>query len=76
MNPRSRAVATAVLKLGHQLGMEVCAEGVERPEQLAILREDGYDWIQGYLIGRPASLLLTQIWQSEIVGASGSQPSS
>ncbi len=73
VNSRSRAVATAVLKLGHQLGMEVCAEGVERPEQVAILREDGYDWIQGYLIGRPASLPITQAWQPEIIDAFGPQ---
>ncbi len=76
VNSRSRAVATAVLKLGHQLGMEVCAEGVERPEQVAILREDGYDWIQGYLIGRPASSPSTQAWQPEIVGAFGPQSGS
>jgi len=75
-NPRSRAVATAMLKLGHQLGMEVCAEGVERPEQVTILREDGHDWIQGYLIGRPASLPLIPMWQPEIVGAFGPQPGS
>jgi len=76
VNSRSRAVANAVLKLGHQLGMEVCAEGVERPEQVAILREDEYDWLQGYLIGRPAALPLTQVWQPEVVGAFGPQPGS
>ncbi len=76
VNSRSRAVATAVLKLGHQLGMDVCAEGVERPEQVAILREDGYDWIQGYLIGRPAPLPLTQVGQPEIVGVLGPQSGS
>ena len=75
-NPRSRAVASAVLRLGHQLGMEVCAEGVERPEQVAILREDEYDWIQGYLIGRPAALPLAQAWQPEVTGAPASQRSS
>lgn len=75
-NSRSRAVASAVLRLGHQLGMEVCAEGVERPEQVAILREDGYDWIQGYLIGRPAALPLTQVWQPGAVGPLVSQRSS
>lgn len=56
VNPRSRAVAVAVLDLGHRLGMCVCAEGVEEVEQCMILREEGYDLLQGYLIGRPKTL--------------------
>jgi diguanylate cyclase (GGDEF)-like protein len=56
VNSRSRVVAATVLKLGRQLGMEVCAEGVETVTQLEILREDGYDWVQGYLVGYPKPL--------------------
>ncbi|MNF08896.1 phage resistance protein [compost metagenome] len=29
------------------------AEGVETPEQLALLREQGCDEVQGYLISKP-----------------------
>jgi EAL domain-containing protein (putative c-di-GMP-specific phosphodiesterase class I) len=33
--------------------MRVIVEGVERPEQLELIRKFGGDEIQGYLIGRP-----------------------
>ena len=33
--------------------MQVVAEGVETYEQLAVLREQGCNQVQGYLLGRP-----------------------
>jgi diguanylate cyclase (GGDEF)-like protein len=53
-NPRDVAVVTSIVRLGHELGMEVVAEGVETPEQLACLAGLGCDLAQGYLLGRPA----------------------
>jgi diguanylate cyclase (GGDEF)-like protein len=53
IDPRADAVARAVLQLGRGLGMEVCAEGVETEEQLAFLRAERCDAVQGYLLGRP-----------------------
>jgi EAL domain-containing protein (putative c-di-GMP-specific phosphodiesterase class I) len=47
------SVARAIVGLGHELGLEVVAEGVEQPEQLAFLRDCGCDVAQGFLIGRP-----------------------
>nr|WP_232320279.1 GGDEF domain-containing phosphodiesterase [Herbidospora daliensis] len=42
-----------IVRLGHDLGLIVVAEGIERPEQLDLLREMGCSRGQGYLVGRP-----------------------
>ena len=55
INYRADAVARAVIELGHDLGMTVCAEGIEDERQLSILRSLGCDLVQGYLIGAPAA---------------------
>jgi predicted signal transduction protein with EAL and GGDEF domain len=47
------AIIRSVLDLGHSLGMEVCAEGVETPKQLEFLRQEGCDEVQGFLLSRP-----------------------
>ena len=52
-NRKDRAVVRAVVELAHSLGMRTVAEGVETPEQLAMLRELGSDLVQGFLLGRP-----------------------
>ncbi|MEX2658447.1 MAG: EAL domain-containing protein, partial [Acidimicrobiales bacterium] len=43
----------AIVGLAAALGLEVVAEGVETPEQLAVLRSLGCHRAQGYLFGRP-----------------------
>ena len=50
---RSAVIARAIIWLCHSLGLEVTAEGVERPEQLALLRGYRPIVLQGYLLGRP-----------------------
>lgn len=52
--PQSRAIIRAVLALGESLDIPILAEGVETPDQLAFLREQGCDEVQGYLLGRPS----------------------
>jgi EAL domain-containing protein (putative c-di-GMP-specific phosphodiesterase class I) len=47
------AICTAVVAMGHALGLKVIAEGVETKEQLAVLQELGCDVVQGYLFARP-----------------------
>jgi EAL domain-containing protein (putative c-di-GMP-specific phosphodiesterase class I) len=44
-----------VISLGHQLRLKVIAEGVETDEQLAFLRDNGCDEMQGYHFSEPVS---------------------
>ena len=48
-----KAIVIAVVAMAHQLQLSVVAEGVETPEQLAFLRANGCDIIQGYIYSRP-----------------------
>lgn len=52
-NARSRSLTQFLIQLGHQLGLEIIAEGIETEEQLAIITElDCYEF-QGFLFSRP-----------------------
>jgi PAS domain S-box-containing protein len=55
-NPRNAAICRALLSLGHSMGLNVIAEGVESEGQLAWLAAHGCDQVQGYLLGRPMPL--------------------
>ncbi len=46
------AIVTAVIAMARGLKVGVVAEGVETPQQLALLRELGCDTIQGFLVSR------------------------
>jgi diguanylate cyclase len=52
-SPQARAIIRAVLAIGKSLDVPVLAEGVETRSQLAILRSEGCDAMQGFLLGRP-----------------------
>ena len=46
-------ITRAVINLAHNLGIQVCAEGIETDAQLSFLQTHRCDLAQGYLIGRP-----------------------
>ncbi|MCT0207888.1 EAL domain-containing protein [Synechococcus sp. CS-1332] len=48
-----RAIVVTIINLARSMGMRTIAEGVETPEQLALLRALGCDEVQGYLLSRP-----------------------
>jgi diguanylate cyclase (GGDEF)-like protein/PAS domain S-box-containing protein len=50
-----RAVTAAVISLGQKLNLRVIAEGVETEEQIAFLRENNCDEMQGYHFSRPVA---------------------
>ena len=52
-NPQTRAIVRAVLALGKSLDVPILAEGVETDNQLELLRREGCDEAQGFLLGRP-----------------------
>ena len=52
---RSAAITRALVGLCHNIGLEVTAEGIECPEQLALLADLAPIHLQGYLLARPAS---------------------
>ena len=54
-NPNDSAIVLGIIAMAHSLGMMVVAEGVEKEEQAAFLREKGCDVIQGYYYGKPVS---------------------
>jgi diguanylate cyclase (GGDEF)-like protein len=47
------AIVSAVVELGHTLGLSVTAEGIETGAQLQALRGAGCDTAQGFLFSRP-----------------------
>ena len=52
-NHGNASIVKAIIALGHSLGLEIIAEGVEDPDQARYLRALQCDVIQGYLVGRP-----------------------
>ena len=59
---RQRIIALGMIKVCQELDIDIIAEGVERPEELAVLADAGVRYIQGYLFARP---LLNQLTRDE-----------
>lgn len=61
-NDRS-AVTDSIILMAHRLGLEVVAEGIETPEQIALLAHQNCDVLQGYHIARPMPLTELLCWE-------------
>lgn len=53
---RDESLLRAMMVLGRELNLEVLAEGVETEQQLAWLRMEGCDSVQGFLLSKPLTL--------------------
>jgi EAL domain-containing protein (putative c-di-GMP-specific phosphodiesterase class I) len=51
----SQAIIVAIINLAKALKLRTIAEGVETAEQVAFLRENGCDYIQGYYFSKPVA---------------------
>ena len=54
-DPVKREFVASILHMAKASRACVIAEGIEQPEELAVLEDIGIDWVQGYLLGRPDS---------------------
>jgi diguanylate cyclase (GGDEF)-like protein len=52
-DPEDKAIVAAIISMANSLGMQTIAEGVETPEQLAFLRLQGCNEVQGYYFSKP-----------------------
>ena len=53
VNKKTESILRAIIDMAHQLGIRLVAEGAETEEQVAFLRENGCDYIQGYYYYKP-----------------------
>ena len=55
-NSSDAEIANLVIDLGHKLGLEVIAEGVETKEQINFLKKYACDQIQGFILSKPVTI--------------------
>lgn len=54
-DPNDAAIAASTIALAHKMNLRVIAEGVENADQVAFLKAQDCDEVQGYFYGRPMS---------------------
>lgn len=65
-SPKNATIVRSSIRLGHELGLNVIAEGVEAPEQHDFLVEAGCRVAQGYLVSRPLPLEEFEVFRHNI----------
>ncbi|MDD5934281.1 MAG: EAL domain-containing protein, partial [Clostridiales bacterium] len=53
VNEKDLSMVHTIIRLAHNLGIQVVAEGVEHPSQLVLLKEKKCDIIQGFVFSQP-----------------------
>ena len=63
-NKEDVAIVRSTIELGHNLGLKVVAEGIEREEEMQMLKDFGCDQAQGYLISKALTASDMEAWIS------------
>jgi EAL domain-containing protein (putative c-di-GMP-specific phosphodiesterase class I) len=74
-DPNDAAIARTILGLGHTLGLDVIAEGVETRMQRDFLLQNGCLAYQGYLFSRPGPVEQVQRMARRATGTTASKTS-
>ena len=64
LDAHNEVIVRSTINLGHSLGLSIVAEGIEREEEMQVLRGLGCDSAQGYLIARPLPRQKFDVWRS------------
>ncbi|MEA2443467.1 MAG: diguanylate cyclase [Thermoleophilales bacterium] len=67
-DPGNATIVQSTVDLGHNLGLEVVAEGVETVESYNTLANLGCDYAQGYFLSKPLSPEKMSIWLEVFCG--------
>lgn len=65
LNSKNATITKSLIRIAHQLGLQVIAEGVETEAELAFLRENSCDNIQGYFFSPPLAISDLENFQIE-----------
>lgn len=52
-NPTAKGISSDIISMGHHLGKQIIAEGVETEDQYRQLLDMGCDYMQGFLFSKP-----------------------
>ena len=81
IDSQDEAIVRSVIELGHRLGLQVTAEGVEEPATFQALQRLGCDLAQGYWMGRPLVDHMLRDWfaewdvrRREVASSAGASP--
>jgi len=67
-NTTKHRIVETIITMGHSLGLEVTAEGVETQAQADYLKRIGCTYAQGWLYSKPVPLASYQNWLAENLG--------
>lgn len=66
-NQRQATICRSIISLGRDLGMKIVAEGIETSRQVEFLLQEGCCLGQGFLLGRPMSVVdMQRLWLEEV----------